>query len=250
MSRALLALAVCAGVLALDGCGGSSDSASTTAGTSEATSAIPAVQPSPQSTTAQQAEKGKQEKGKQAGKGSTTKPNDSPQQSPNASKHAKPVKPPAISSRPTAGSKHPAPGVKTVSGGDNSVQEYGVEAGESARREASIALATYLSARAEGNWSAACSLLARQPIEQLEKLAGHKAGCAEVLAGTAKGTQSQPGSAITEVLSLRGEGDISGDPSYLIFTGPPGQTLFSMPMYLQGGAWKVGLAQPSELPVG
>jgi hypothetical protein len=55
---------------------------------------------------------------------------------------------------------------------------------------------------------------------------------------------------ITEVLSFRGGGDISGDPSYLIFTAPPGQTLFSMPMYLQGGAWKVGLARAAELPLG
>jgi hypothetical protein len=139
--------------------------------------------------------------------------------------------------------------VKTVKGGDNSVQEYGVEAAESERREASIALATYLNARAEGNWSGACSLLAKQPTEQLEKLAGNKADCAEVLGETGKGSPSMPGSSITEVLSFRGEGEIPGNPSYLIFEGPPGETLFSMPMYLQGGAWKVGLAQPSELPV-
>jgi hypothetical protein len=70
-----------------------------------------------------------------------------------------------------------------------------------------------------------------------------------VLKETAKGTPSMPGSVITEVLSFRGEGDLPGNPSYLIFKGPPGQTLFSMPMYLEGGTWKVGLAQPSELPV-
>jgi len=147
------------------------------------------------------------------------------------------------------GSKAPAPGVKTVKGGDNSVQEYGVEADSSERSKASIALATYLSARAEGNWAGACALLAKQPIEQLEKLAGGKADCAEVLKATGKEAPSMPGSSITEVLSFRGEGDIPGNPSYLIFEGPPGATLFSMPMYLQGGTWKVGLAQPSELPV-
>ena len=124
-----------------------------------------------------------------------------------------------------------------------------MEFGGSERREASIALATYLNARAEGNWSGACALLAKKPIEQLEKLSRGKADCTEVLKATAKGTRSMPGSQITEVLSFRGGGDISGDPSYLIFTGPPGQTLFSMPMYLEAGTWKVGLAQPSELPV-
>jgi hypothetical protein len=130
------------------------------------------------------------------------------------------------------------------------VQEYGVEADESSRREAAIALQAYLNARAEEDWGAACSLLAQRPTEQLEELSGDKAGCAEVLAETDKEASSLPGSEITEVLSFRGEGEIRGDPSYLIFTGPPGKTLFSMPMYLQGGAWKVGLAQPSELPVG
>jgi hypothetical protein len=140
--------------------------------------------------------------------------------------------------------------VKTVPGGDNSVQEYGVEADESARREAAIALQAYLNARAAEDWGAACSLLAQKPTEQLEELAGPKADCAEVLKETGKEASSLPGSVITEVLSFRGGGDISGNPSYLIFTGPPAQTLFSMPMYLQGGAWKLGLAQPSELPVG
>jgi hypothetical protein len=203
--------------------------------------------PQPAST---QVEQQAGEKSKQAKSSDTSQGEDSKQQSNGGpSKHLKLVRVPPISSAPKAGSKHPAPGVKTVKGADNSVQEYGVEAGESERTEAAIALQAYLNARAREDWGSACSLLAQRPTEQLEKLAGHKAGCAEVLAATAKGTSSQPGSVITEVLSFRGGGDISGDPSYLIFTGPPGQTLFSMPMYSQGGAWKVGLAQPSELPV-
>jgi hypothetical protein len=247
--RALLVLALCAGVLALGGCGGGSDSASTTSSATQNTAAANTPQPSNTQVEPQAGDKSKQDKAKSNGSTKKTQGNGSQNQTDASNKHPKPVKPPAISSAPKAGSKSPAPGVKTVKGGDNSVQEYGVEADESNRREASIALATYLNARAEGNWSGACSLLAQQPTEQLEKLSGNKAGCAEVLGATAKGTSSQPGSMITEVLSLRGEGDISGNPSYLIFKGPPGATLFSMPMYLQGGAWKVGLAQPSELPV-
>ena len=232
--------------LALAGCGGGSDSASTTASATQDTTTAPQSSQQSTSTTGQEQDKSKQGKGaneKARGKDSAKQANGS------TAKPPEPVKPPAISSAAKAGSKAPAPGVKTVKGGDNSVQEYGVEADESARREASIALATYLSARAEGNWAGVCTLLARPPIEQLERLAGHKADCAEVLRETGKGTQSMPGSVITEVLSFRGGGDLPGDPSYLIFKGPPGKTLFSMPMYLEGGAWKVGLAQPSELPV-
>lgn len=227
------------------GCGGGDEGASTSASaTTQATTTANAPRPSNTQVEPQAGGKGKQARTSPApAKGEGSK------QQGNTSSHPKPAKPPAISSAPVAGTKAPAPGVKTVKGGDNSVQEYGVEAGEPQRTEASIALASYLGARAEEDWSAACSLLARQPTEQLERLAGGKADCAEVLRETAKGASSMPGSQIAEVLSFRGEGDISGDPSYLIFTGPPGQTLFSMPMYLQGGAWKVGLAQPSELPV-
>jgi hypothetical protein len=148
--------------------------------------------------------------------------------------------------------------VKTVKDGDNSVQEYGVEADESARREAAVALQAYLNARAEGDWGTACSLLAKKPMEQLERLQSAAAkqgtelnGCAATMALLREGqAQALEQAQITEVLSFRGEGEISGNPSYLIFTAPPQNTLFSMPMYLQGGAWKVGLARPSELPVG
>ncbi|HWA55393.1 MAG TPA: hypothetical protein VG816_14580 [Solirubrobacterales bacterium] len=247
MKRALLALIACL-ALALGGCGGSSDdSASTSSTTTEATTAD-----APQGTTpeAQGGEKGEQGEGKSGG--SSTQDGNPKQQgdkSNDSSSSPHPVKPPRVSSAPVAGSKAPAPGVKTVKGGDNSVQEYGVEGDEAERREAAIALQAYLDARAEGDWPRACSLLAKPPTEQLEKLAGGKADCAEVLKATAKGPPSQPGSEITEVLSLRGEGGLPGDPSYLIFEGPPGSTLFSMPMYLEGGAWKAGLAQPSELPV-
>jgi hypothetical protein len=235
-------------VLALGGCGGGDDSGSTS-GTKETATADTTTSQTPnQGTTAQAPEKAKQDEGK-SNSSSATQDNKDGSSSSSPKKHLKLVKVPAISSRPVAGSRHPAPGVKTVKGGDNSVQEYGVEAGESERTEAAIALQGYLNARATEDWGTACSLLSKKPTEQLEKISGHKAGCAEVLAATGKGAPSMPGSVIGEVLSFRGGGDIEGNPSYLIFTGPPGATLFSMPMYLQGGAWKVGLAQPSELPV-
>jgi hypothetical protein len=138
------------------------------------------------------------------------------------------------------------------------VQEYGVEADESARTEAAIALQGYLNARATEDWGAACSLLAKKPMQQLERIQRAAAkqgqelnGCAATMVLLKEGeAQTQEQAQITEVLSFRGGGDISGDPSYLIFTAPPAKTLFSMPMYSEGGAWKVGLARAAELPVG
>jgi hypothetical protein len=248
-------LGVCL-ALALDGCGGGDDSASTTASTPE-TAVTTTPQLPRQNITAKAPEGDKQD---QAKSNSSTKEGDKDTSSSSSSpkKHLKLVKVPPISSAAVAGSKRPAPGVKTVPGGDNSVQEYGVEADESARREAAIALQAYLNARAEEDWGAACSLLAQRPTEQLERLQRAAAkqgkelnGCAGTMALLKEGeAQTQEQAQITEVLSFRGGGDISGNPSYLIFKGPPGGTLFSMPMYLQGGAWKVGLARAAELPVG
>jgi hypothetical protein len=255
--RALVALAVCL-VLVLGGCGGGDESASTSAGTSETTPATTA-QSEEEGATAPHQEQKKSKQDQAKSNGSSAKQGDKDSGSSSSSpKHLHLVRVPPISSRPVAGSKHPAPGVKTVPGADNSVQEYGVEADESARTEAAIALQGYLNARAREDWSVACSLLAQRPMEQLERVQRAAAkqgtelnGCAATMALLREGeAQSQEQAQITEVLSLRGGGEIPGDPSYLIFTAPPGGTLFSMPMYLQGGAWMVGLARPSELSVG
>jgi hypothetical protein len=255
MSRGLLILAGCL-ALALGGCGGGdSDSASTTSTAQEATTADTPQTPS-QNTTAKAPEGNKQDQAKSNASNAKQGNKDSSSSSSAPKKHL--VKVPPISSAPKAGSKSPAPGVKTVPGGDNSVQEYGVEADESARTEAAIALQGYLNARAQEDWGAACSLLAKKPTEQLERVQRAAAkqgkelnGCPQTMALLKEGeAQTQQQAQITEVLSFRGGGEISGDPSYLIFKGPPGATLFSMPMYLQGGAWKVGLARAAELPLG
>ncbi len=250
-------MALCAALLVLGGCGGGgSDGASTSSTTTQATTANE-PQPEGQSTPTPQGEKSKQDKGKSGG--STSKSDSQkPSNESNNSSDPRRTKVPRISSAPTAGSRKPAPGVKTVKDGDNSVQEYGVESGSSERREAAIALQAYLNARAEEDWGSACSLLAKKPMEQLERLQAAAAkqgkkldGCAPTMALLREGeAQSEEQSVITEVLSFRGGGDISGDPSYLLYLAPPGRTLFSMPMYSEGGAWKVGLARAAELPVG
>ncbi len=250
--RRALAVGVCAAALGLGGCGGGSNTASTASGTAQDTAGP--LQPSQRSTAAQEEGKSKQ------AEGSAAKSEGSEEQSSGSEKKApNPVSVPPVSSAPIAGSKAPAPGVKTVKGGDNSVQEYGVEADESARTEAAIALQAYLNERLQEDWASACSALAQRPKEQLEKLARSASqqgtgldGCPATMAFLSKGTpqsQLQEEATITEVLSFRGEGDVSGGPSYLIFTGPPAKTLYSMPMYLEGSAWKVGLAQRAELPV-
>jgi hypothetical protein len=240
-----LCLAVICAALALGGCGGGDSDT----GSSVTTASTTATAPAATTRTSASAPRASQQ-GAGAGLRGGRK-GGSPPSAPKA------VKPPPISSAPVAGTKAPAPGVKTVKGADDSVQTYGVEADESARTEAATALQAYLNARVEEDWGRLCSYFAQQAKEQLEKFDESPkgqglSGCAETMKALSQGTpqsQLREEATITEVLSLRGGGDISGDPSYLIFTGPPGSTLYSMPMYLQAGAWKVGLAQPSELPL-
>jgi hypothetical protein len=253
--RQVLALLICAALLlGLGGCGGSDDSDTASTASSTTTEATATTQPSERPTTAPSREvkseqrKSAPEKSKSGGSG----------QSSGEKKSASQVRVPPISSAPTPGSRAPAPGVKTVKGADNSVQEYGIEADESARTEAATALQAYLNARASEDWAGACSFLAKAPTEQLERMQRSAAkqgvdlnGCPATMALLKEApAQLREQASITEVLSFRGGGDVSGDPSYLIFTAPPATTLYSMPMYSQGGAWKVGLARAAELPVG
>lgn len=135
-----------------------------------------------------------------------------------------------------------------VKGGDNSVQEYGEEKGETELREAAEATHNFFVARAEGRWADACSYLSKTEIEQLEKLAtkAGKKGCAPFLSGF---TSSLPASVWRQVTtvdagSLRQE----GEQAFLIYYGAPEKTVYVMPMKFEGGEWKVSGLSGSALP--
>ena len=244
-SRASLAL-LFALALALGGCGGGGEEQSASSSLSTQANAPSAPEQKSQSQRAKP-------KPSDGGSGANQKPK--PHRRLKAT-----VRVPPISSAPIAGSSEPAPGVKTTKGADNSVQEYGTEQSQAERTEAAIALQAYLNARLQEDWSKVCSYLAKAPKEQLERFIespkGKEAGlegCPDAMAALGgeglPASQAREQSTITEVLSFRGGGGIPGDPAYLIYTAPPGRTLYSMPMYLEGGEWKVGLAVGSELPV-
>lgn len=129
-----------------------------------------------------------------------------------------------------------------VSGGDNSVQEFGEEGDDSELEQAAAALHASLIARAEENWAAACSYMARTVKDQLDALASRSGdlkgkGCAEVLAAL---TPPLPAAArnestIVDAGSLRFE----GERAFLIYTGAKGAT-FAILMEKEDGSWKVG----------
>jgi hypothetical protein len=252
--RSLL-IATAALALALSGCGGGGDESS-----SGAQSPSHAAANAPKATTNATAQAKGESKEKHAFT-EDTKGTEGPQQGqPSKPRpHHVAVTLPPISSAAVEGSKAPAPGVKVAKGGDNSVQGYGVESSDAAREEAALALQAYLDARLEEDWGRACSYVFEGLKEQLEQASipnqgqvKQPSGCAGAMAGLSKGVPGQAlreGAQITRVLSFRTGGDVPSDPSFLLYQGLPDKTLYSMPMYLEGGGWKVGLVLPSALPL-
>jgi hypothetical protein len=132
-----------------------------------------------------------------------------------------------------------------VKGGDNSVQEFGAEAGTSELEAAATVLHNFLDARAEGNWAAVCQYLSKSTIESFERLAsqakqGGGTSCGVALAGI---TNPNAQAALkveaekADVGSLRTE----GGQAFLIYTTDG--TILAMPMADEAGTWKVaGLA--------
>jgi hypothetical protein len=137
-----------------------------------------------------------------------------------------------------------------VKGGDNSVQDYGEEAGKAELRQAAAATHSLLVAGVRGEWARACSLLSADEREKLEKGAAQSSlvgkGCASALAAV---TQPVPGSLAREITrvdaaSLRRE----GEQAFLVYVGAPEATVYAMPLRLEGGIWKPAAISGSALP--
>jgi hypothetical protein len=138
-----------------------------------------------------------------------------------------------------------------VKGGDNSVQEFGAEAGEAELREAAEAVHAFYVARVASEWSRACALLSEAQIESLEKFAAespevHGTGCPAALAALTKQASPSLARQLTTVdaAALRRE----SEQAFLIYTGPPGKTVYAMPLRREVGAWKLSALNGAVLP--
>lgn len=128
-------------------------------------------------------------------------------------------------------------------GGDNSVQEFGEEAGSSEFDAAATALHNFLDARAEGNWAATCEYISKSIIESFKNLVAKAkriedescAGILEKLVNPAAKSAMKAEAEQANARSLRTEGD---EQAFILYTGPHA-TIFSMPMANEDGAWKV-----------
>lgn len=127
-----------------------------------------------------------------------------------------------------------------VKGGDNSVQEFGSEAGGDQFEEAAAALHGFLDARAQGAWAAACRHLASDVVASLEQLGGQggaSGGCAtllEKLTNPAAVGLLRKEARRADVGSLRTE----GDRAFAIYRGLD-RTIMAIPMTREDGEWKV-----------
>jgi hypothetical protein len=136
-----------------------------------------------------------------------------------------------------------------VKGGDNSIQDYGEESGESELQEAAEALHGFYVARAEEDWSRACSYLGETVLRQLQQLASQSQqlkdkSCAAILHAF---TRPLPASVrrentVVNAGSLRSK----GEQSFLIYYGE-GHTVYAIPMKQEGGDWKVTLLSATPL---
>lgn len=137
-----------------------------------------------------------------------------------------------------------------VKGAGNSIPEYGREASASERDRVQAVLASYLLARAKGEWSLACTKLAgsvRTGMEQLGKGLKAKgsalARCGHVLAFYSAQTRADP--LVHGLVVLR----VEGAQAFALFHGP-GHSKYEIPMYKDGGAWKAGAGAPNAYRIG
>jgi hypothetical protein len=135
-----------------------------------------------------------------------------------------------------------------VETGDNSIPTYGTEASAEELAAAEAGLSGYLSARAAGEWGAACARMSAGVQKQLAALSGEAAG--ECMAAYAKLAEKIPASARADPLTgqitaLR----VESPHAFALFYGP-GEQQYMMPLEEEGGAWKVTQLEPLPWPLG
>ena len=136
-------------------------------------------------------------------------------------------------------------------GGDNSIQEFGQEAGGSEMARAAAVLHAYLDARAERRWDDACSYLSAEAVAAIEQFATafpqsqDVESCPEVL-GALSGKVADRvlrESARADVGSLRAQ----GGRGFLLYHGAGGFD-YAIAVVEEGGGWKLAAPEATPLP--
>jgi hypothetical protein len=158
----------------------------------------------------------------------------------------------ASADSPKPGAKAVAPGVPVQPAGDNSIQTFGVEGAIEEREQALATLKAYLSARAAGRWTEACSVTSRQFKRQLASVAAtlpkkkQPKGCAATLGyffSWVPQTALRNSGEVNELLSFR----IRDRYAYIIFRGAEDKVGY-IAMRNDGGVWRINTPNPEAFP--
>lgn len=235
---------VAVAALALAGCGGDDDSTTVT-GPGGGTATVRTDDLTPQQKKRIEQLEKRAEQRKQSGSGNLSSTVEFRQPSGSA--------PTSSGSLPNEGTRRVAPGVPTARGGDNSIQEFGVEGSSSERVQASQVLQAYLDARLDGEWALACSYLADPVKKQLAQSGGQAArggqslDCAQVMRAFTQGAPREAlrNAADINVLSMR----VRDGQAFLLYRDGEG-TPTAISMNEESGAWKVAAIAGSALFLG
>ena len=159
-------------------------------------------------------------------------------------------------SLPNEGTERVAPDVPTAKGGDNSIQEFGVEGPSGERVQAARTLQAYLRARFAGEWAQACSYLSPGVKKGLEQLGGQAQadgqrdedarplGCAQLMRALTEGVPERAlrDAAQVRVLSMR----VEDEQAFLLYRNGEGKPS-AIPMADEDGQWKVAALDGSPL---
>jgi hypothetical protein len=136
-------------------------------------------------------------------------------------------------------------------GGDNSIQESGVEASAAEREEAAAAFHAYLDLRAARRWAAACEYMAASLIVTLERVIElaprdpKPQGCGAVLAAMSR---SAPQKLLEELAEVDvGSLRVNGQKGFLLYHGPRGKD-YVMVVAREADGWKVAALDGTILP--
>ena len=242
--RLLIALLI-ALAPALAGCGGDDEDSTTTGATTNRQSPED-LSPRAQRLLEQARQRAQQGQGGQRQSGSGERSATVPFREPTGSA------PTTSASLPNEGTRRVAPGVPTAKGGDNSIQEFGVEAPSAERVQASRVLQAYLDARLAGKYALACSYLSGPMKAQLGQFGAGARGqappdCTQVMRAFTEGVPKAAlrTAAQIRVLSMR----VEDGQAFLLYRDGEGLPS-SIPMNEEGGAWKVSAIAGSALFLG
>jgi hypothetical protein len=136
-------------------------------------------------------------------------------------------------------------------GGDNSIQESGVEAGAAERERAAAALHAYLDSRVAHRWAAACEYMAASLVVALQRAVSlsqgstRPGGCPAILAPMSKRV---PQSLLKELAEVDvGSLRLKGDRGFLLYHGPRGKD-YVMAVVREAGGWKMANLDGTALP--